>query len=335
MHQPQILRSALHVWKEVLDCACLAECDPTPLPDFGRTIALHEYVGTIEQAAVETGTPSLGWEIGNAVPLLQLGDIGSAVTASSTLATALQRICEYFSLLQDLTELRLVREGGHCALSYRILDPDIWPRHQDSIFTLAIMARILFAAQGFAKERAEIFLETPDHSLAADLSRVTGMACYAGAETNMIRFPSEMLDLKMRPAAAADTEKLQELGRQLREKRRAKLVEDQVRATIYLRLGKQSITQGAVARELGLSDRTLRRQLAARDTNFQQIVDECRIRQAVLEVRRQRSMSITEIALRLGYSEHSTFSRAFARCTGMPPQAYLRRPDLQAPYAAA
>jgi AraC-like DNA-binding protein len=80
-----------------------------------------------------------------------------------------------------------------------------------------------------------------------------------------------------------------------------------------------------VATEIGLSDRTLRRQLAARNTSFQKIVDDCRIRQAVLEITRCNSVSISEIALRLGYSEHSTFSRAFSRCTGVPPQNFLRQ----------
>jgi len=324
MHQPQVLRSALQVWKEVADRA--GATGPVSIPDFGQTIGLAEYVATIERAAVDACTPSLGWQIGSAVSLPCLGDIGAAVTACTTLGAALKKICKYFALLQDLTELRLIHDGGFVVLAYRILDPDIWPRHQDAIFTLAIKARILFDADGFNKDEVEIFLETSEHQSAADLSRASGLRCYAGAEVNMIRFPASTLDLPMRPASPPDIEKLDELARHLRDKRRARLVEEKVRAAIYLRLGKGPITQDVVAYELGLSGRTLRRQLAARNTGFQQIVDECRIRQAVFEVRRRRDMSITEIALRLGYSEHSTFSRAFARCTGMPPQAYLRQP---------
>ncbi len=329
MHQPQVLRSALQAWEEVANRAGTASPASGSTADLRQTIGLGDYVCTIERAAADARAPSLGWQIGSSVALPHLGDIGAAVTACSTLGSALKRICEYFALLQDLTELRLVREGDHVALTYRILDPDIWPRHQDAIFTLAIKARILFDADGFNKDEVEIYLETPEHDLAADLSRTSGLRCHAGAETNMIRFPAAALDLPLRPASPPDAARLGELARQLRDKRRARLVEEKVRGAIYLRLGRGPITQDVVACELGLSGRTLRRQLAARDTSFQQIVDECRIRQAVLEVRRRRDMSITEIALRLGYSEHSTFSRAFARCTGMPPQAFLRRPAME------
>ena len=57
---------------------------------------------------------------------------------------------------------------------------------------------------------------------------------------------------------------------------------------------------------------------------FQHIVDECRMRQAAHEFRRRSRVSLAQTALRLGYSEHSTFTRAFARWSGMPPQSYIR-----------
>lgn len=306
------------------DCALLAEREAPAVADFDQTMALSDFVGMLEKMASETGIPSLGWKVGEAVPLQHFGDIWEAVDSSKTLGTALRKMCNYFDLLQDLTEMRLIEEDEFVALSYRILDPTIWPRHQDAIYTLAIKARILFAAKDFPVDEAEIYLETSDENLADQLERVSGLTCHPGAETNMIRFPAKYLRLDMNPHPAADAAKVSDLARLLKDKRRAKLVEDKVRATIYSRLGRGALNQSRVASELGLSDRTLRRQLAARNTSFQSIVDDCRIRQAVLEITRCSSVSISEIALRLGYSEHSTFSRAFSRCMGVPPQTYLR-----------
>jgi len=325
MHQPQVLQSALQCWQLVSDsCPVPGDRDSQPTVDFGQTMALSDFVAKLENIAAETESPALGWKVGEAVPLPHFGDIWQAVDSSRTLGSALRKMCEYFALLQDLTEMRLVDEGEYVALSYRILDPTIWPRHQDAIYTLAIKTRILIAAEGFSLDEAEIYLESSDEALALQLERVSGIVCRPGAETNMIRFPVACLGLKMNPAHAVDARKVSDLARRLKDKRRAKLVEERVRSTIYSRLGRDAVNQACVAEELGLSDRTLRRKLAASNTNFQTIVDDCRIRQAVLEIARCKTVSIAEIALRLGYSEHSTFSRAFSRCMGMPPQAFLR-----------
>jgi AraC-like DNA-binding protein len=128
----------------------------------------------------------------------------------------------------------------------------------------------------------------------------------------MIRFPAALLELNMPPRAPTNGHQIGGLHDLLREKRRSRSTEERVRTAIYQRLGHRSIAQSAIAAELGLSERTLRRQLATCNISFQQIVDDC------------RDMSIAEVALRVGYSEQSTFSRAFSRCTGRPPQSYLR-----------
>jgi AraC-like DNA-binding protein len=324
MQQPQVLRSALDSWSEAPLIARRPGVKSATLADYAETIALREYVETIEQIALRQGSHSLGWRMAQTVWLPHLGDIWHAIGASRTLGGALQRMCDYFCLLQDQSELRLVRDGHYAALCYRILDPGIWPRHQDAIFTLGLKARILFSADGFRHEHADIFLETREPALAADLSRVSDITCYAGAETNMIRFPAALLELNMPPRAPTNGQQIGGLHDLLREKRRSRSTEERVRTAIYQRLGHRSIAQSAIAAELGLSERTLRRQLATCNISFQQIVDDCRVRQAVLEIMRHRDMSIAEVALRVGYSEQSTFSRAFSRCTGRPPQSYLR-----------
>ena len=325
MSQPQVLRSALHGWQRIMaDCAIFKDCAASPVVDFGESMALSEFVGILEDIAEDSGIPSLGWKVGQAVDLPHYGDIGRAVGSAHTLGTALQQMCTYFDLLQDLTELRLIHEGEFVALSYRILDPTIWPRHQDAIYTLAMKARIMFSARGFPEDDAEIFLESPDRRKAQQLERASGLTCHPGAETNMIRFPAKHLRLPMNLEEPFEPPKINGLTRSLTEKKRARPIEEKVRATVYSRLGRGAVNQSFVAAELGLSDRTLRRRLAADNTSFQALVDECRIRQAVLEITRTNSVSISEIALRLGYSEHSTFSRAFSRCMGVPPQAYLR-----------
>ncbi len=83
------------------------------------------------------------------------------------------------------------------------------------------------------------------------------------------------------------------------------------------------ITAAAVARTLGLSERTLHRRLAAIGRTFQDVLDGFRVRESERLLRERRPL--VEIALTLGYADQSAWSRAFRRWKGLSPTAW--RPD--------
>jgi AraC-like DNA-binding protein len=72
-----------------------------------------------------------------------------------------------------------------------------------------------------------------------------------------------------------------------------------------------------------LSPRTLQRRLAAAGTSFSALVSAGRLRAAKRWLAGS-TMSVTEIAARLGYHEATNFARAFRRQTGVSPSAYRR-----------
>lgn len=86
-----------------------------------------------------------------------------------------------------------------------------------------------------------------------------------------------------------------------------------------LRLGEAGIE--AVARRMGLSTRTLQRQLSAADCTYQELLDDVRRDQALRYMTHTR-LSLKEISELLAYSEPSAFGRAFRRWTGNSPAAY-------------
>jgi AraC-like DNA-binding protein len=73
-----------------------------------------------------------------------------------------------------------------------------------------------------------------------------------------------------------------------------------------------------------MSERTLKRKLAAHDTTYSAIRDDLR-RQRALLLLDNRALSIGEIATKLGYSELPNFTRAFRKWTGQTPAAYRAR----------
>ncbi len=75
------------------------------------------------------------------------------------------------------------------------------------------------------------------------------------------------------------------------------------------------------ARELHLTERTLRRKLLAEGSKFQQLKDGVR-RDMAIHALSQTSMSITQTSQQLGFSDPSAFTRAFRQWTGELPRTY-------------
>lgn len=97
-------------------------------------------------------------------------------------------------------------------------------------------------------------------------------------------------------------------------------VETTVRALMQ---GQSGCSAPQVAQMLGLSTRSLQRQLEERETRFEEIRDGVRADLAAKYLR-QTSMPVAEIAAVLGYSQSSPFTRFFRRHYGVAPLEYRR-----------
>jgi len=77
----------------------------------------------------------------------------------------------------------------------------------------------------------------------------------------------------------------------------------------------------AVARELGMSQRSLQRRLGELHLTYQGVLDETR-HELARRYLDDAAKSVTEITFLLGFSEQSAFTRAFRRWSGMSPSGY-------------
>jgi AraC-like DNA-binding protein len=95
------------------------------------------------------------------------------------------------------------------------------------------------------------------------------------------------------------------------------------RAALRERLPKGDVSLAVLAPALGVSKRTLQRRLEQAGTNLRELVDEERKQLALGYIKQQR-LSLSDIALLLGFSELSAFTRAFTRWTDTTPSEYRR-----------
>lgn len=86
---------------------------------------------------------------------------------------------------------------------------------------------------------------------------------------------------------------------------------------------------GYTACELHISVRTLQRQLCVRGFVYEDLVEAVR-REVACRLLQELDTSIADAARAAGYTDPSSFSRAFRRWTHMSPRAYRQRLRLQA-----
>jgi AraC-like DNA-binding protein len=284
---------------------------------------LRDFVGISEGLVRETRDVTIPWLVGQHYDIASLGAVGDAIRASAKVGQALRRFVDYFELLQDCTDFRLHVDEQNATVSYRILDPEIWPRHHDAMFSLGIVAQIIRAGTADGWDHVEFVFEAARSDMAGHIDRVVNAPCSFGADTNTLRFPARLLESRLEPGFAEAP--IRDLSQAIARRNRITPLAERLARVVYRDLDRVAIDQERVAREVGMSGRTMRRKLASEGSSFQQVLDECRMRQAVFEFQTKPGLSIAQIALRLGYSEHSTFTRAFHRWSGISPQAFRER----------
>ena len=142
------------------------------------------------------------------------------------------------------------------------------------------------------------------------------------ASANCILYPTSLSKTRIKGANPALYKVMKRHMRDLAER---EFTEDSllsfVRNNISRGLNEGTATLEHVAAELGMPERTLQRRLCEEGTTFQQIIENMRMGRARYYLEKT-TLSITDIAMELGYAEASVFVRAFKRKTGKTPNRY-------------
>jgi AraC-like DNA-binding protein len=88
-------------------------------------------------------------------------------------------------------------------------------------------------------------------------------------------------------------------------------------------LSGHSVTLELLAESLGMSGRSLQRGLADQGASFTALLGAVRLRRAA-EWLQRTDKPVVEIALDLGYTDASNFTRAFRRAIGVSPSVFRK-----------
>jgi len=245
------------------------------------------------------------------------GALGYAWLASSSLRTAFNRLDRYVQTVSDFVDFQLEDTEKGFVVTF-IPQPTLQdiPARVDAFLAIFIkMCRIN------VDEELNPSLVTFTHkefACSGEYYAFFRSPIQFGAATNSFTLPTEVMDKQLDGA----NPQLAQLHDQLMISTLAKLsrnnIEQRVKSAIIEQLPSGNISQEMVAGALHMSVRNLQRKLKNMDTSFRELLDEIRCELAKQYVTGSDT-NLSEITFLLGFSESSTFSRAYKRWHGITP----------------
>jgi AraC-like DNA-binding protein len=285
-----------------------AGIDPETMYDAGARISREKFE-TLDLRATElSGDPHFGLKGSEYARPAHLGALGFAWLASSNLRSAFQRLSRYARVIQEKLEVTLHEDDAY--FHVRIV-ADIRPlntkiKEDGQLANITKFCRMI-AGNDFNPARVCFRQEQP-----AD----------TGYHYQLFRCPVvlNLADVDKRlPGSNAELAKLNEhiVVKYLAHSAKQDTV-NQVKAAIIDGLSNGAVTEKSVAGSLYMTPRNMHRKLQKEETSFKQLLTDIR-KDLAQQYIQDRSKTLTEISFLLGFSEVSSFSRAFKGWTGVPP----------------
>lgn len=273
------------------------------------------------EARVVTRDDSIGLALAQYYNPLDLNALGITLLSSETLLDALHRLLRYervvnsnlqFSMSESLTQVDLVSHVPDA--------PEDAVRIVDECRTAVLVD---MCRMGLDKSLDPV-------EVAFTFSEPTSTGEYFGIFRCPVKFsqPASRISFNIADARRPFSAINRELARSsdqilegiVRELTQPDII-SQVKRAIIDELPSGTPSEDDIASRVLTSSRTLQRRLADAGTNFRTLVLEVR-RELAEKYIADKTIPLAEISYMLGFSDTSSFSRAFKQWTGRPPVAY-------------
>jgi len=296
-----------------------AGLDPDLLFDPGARLPFQTLDQLFCQAAKLSGDPLFGLRAGEYFRPTHLGALGFAWLASSSLRSAFQRMNRYARMINDKLTVTVTEEGPDLVVT---IDAHVPSRceamREDTQLTVLMRACRAIAGDRFCPRKILYRQSEPaDTGYHYKLFRCP-IEFDAGATSMVV--PQDVADKRL----TGSNDELARLNEHIVVKYLAHSAKqdivNRVKAAIIDALGSGGVTESAIAGQLHMTPRNLHRKLVKEDTSFKLLLNQVR-QDLAQQYIKDRSMTLTEISFMLGFSEVSSFSRAYKNWTGKPPSA--------------
>ncbi len=299
-----------------------AGINPDLMKQSGKRYRVRKVKLLWQKAAKAIGDPCFGLKAAELWHPSNFSALGYAMLASATIRTALERMERYYHVISDerVLELNDVEDGMQLTLVFNDTMHDIPERNDASLAVILNICRVNYLED---LAPVSVTFNHPKPTCSSKFFEYFKCPVTFDAPVNSLTLPLEMAD-RILPGS---NPQLAELNDQLMisylEKLNPDDITQKVKAVVINQLPSGSVTDESVAKAVYMSNRTLQRKLENAGTTFKILLNETR-KDLAKQYLRDQDTSMTEIAFLLGFSENSTFSRAFKRWTGVSPSQYRK-----------
>ena len=250
-----------------------------------------------------------------------LGTLGYAWLASSTLRTAFQRMSRYMKVVGERGSLSIrdTDKGFQSVFQQKRSDPRM--RELITDFAMSLMINMARANFGASLNAVEITLQRQRPGCAEEYLEFYGCEVQFSAPEDSFTLAKTDVDLPL-PSANKQLAGVHDriLTQQLAALDREDIVA-RCQAIILENLTTGAISTSRIAQELHMSPRTLTRRLESKGTQLQQVIDDTR-RALAERYFADPDNSLSEVAFLLGFAQQSSLTRASNRWFGVAPKKY-------------
>ncbi|OGA85188.1 MAG: AraC family transcriptional regulator [Burkholderiales bacterium RIFCSPHIGHO2_01_FULL_63_240] len=266
--------------------------------------------------------PGLGLEVGMRYNFASYGLWGLGLISSATAGEAMALALRFVPLTFAFCRISGALDGEVYTVGFEA--PEVEPAVQRFLVErdVAAAARLMKEVLGpeFVLSRF-----TLQHTVERGVGRLehlvrgVGVRPEFGARSNSLSFDGRLLALRLPQANPVTVAMCERACEELLERRRARLGTGEFLRQ-YLAAAPLNMAPDLhhAARALGLSDRTFKRRLQEEGLTFRGLSAEVRGRQAN-QLLEDETLSLTDIAERMGFSDLSSFSQAYKRWFGVAP----------------
>jgi len=299
--------------------------DPTGVINPDRRISIDSMQSLFKACVEQTGDEAFGLLAAEQLQPQILHGLGLAWLASDSVYDGLRRTVRFSKLMTTAVDLNLEEEGDfvHLILEQTVEIDDFAYAARD--FGVGLITRMCRLTMGDFLAPVRVEIERP---LPADPERWEYMLSSPVVfDSSLTRITWSRSDI-MEPLATGDPQLARINDEQTESYLNNFLAQStsrDVAAKIVERLPDGPPSQQQIADDMFISSRTLQRKLKEEGVSYTDLLRDTRLQLA----RRYLGLpgrSVVETAYLLGFSEPSTFSRAFKRWTGMAPAEYRERP---------
>jgi AraC-like DNA-binding protein len=294
-----------------------AGIDPESMFDSGARVPMDAVEKIVSEGARQSGDANFGLRETQFFRPSHFGALGFAWLASATLRMAFERMSRYATLINsDLrVEMETGEDGIRVVVSNKSPSVNRYIREQGQLAILMKSCRIIAGEKFNARK---VFMQQPEPKDSSAFFEYFRCPVVFGAPHTALLLDPEWMDVRL----SGSNEQLAQLNEHIVVKYLAHAnktdIVNRCKAAIIDALGSGNVTETKVAEQLHMTPRNLHRKLQKEETSFKLLLNEVR-QDLALQYIQDRSMTLTEISFMLGFSEVSSFSRAYKNWTGKSP----------------